>query len=140
MALTAEHVFGVEVLLAPPVEVGSTPEGFRRVVPIVGGVVSQGLDGVVLAGGADWNVVLPDESAHLWARYELQLADGAVVSVTNVARLAAGAEPPFMTSPTFEVGDGGPTWLRTGVYIGVLRPDEGGRAVHLDVYRALAAG
>ncbi len=66
------------------------------------------------------------------------MADGAVVSVTNVARLAAGAEPPFLTSPTFEVGAGGPTGLRTGLYVGVLRPDEGGHAVHLDVYRAHA--
>ena len=133
--LRGERVVTLEVSLGAVVEVGPTPDGFRRVIPIVGGVVSQGIDCVVLTGGADWNVVRPDGSTLLWARYSLRLHDGAVVSLTNTAELAPGDEPPFLTSPTFEVGDEGPVWLRSGVFVGVLRPEPGGDAVHIDVHR-----
>lgn len=134
--LTSEHVFSLEVLLGTTHEVGPTPGGFRRVIPIVGGVVSQGLSGVVLPGGADWNVVATDGSTQLWARYELRLDDGAVVSVMNTAQLPPDAEPPFLTSPVFEVGDGGPTWLRSGVFVGLLWPQDG--VVSIQVHRLTA--
>ena len=135
MTLTSEHAFSVKVLLGPPLELGPTPSGFRRVIPIVGGAVSGGLSGVVVGGGADWNVVRTDGSVGLSARYELVLEGGVVVSVTNTAELPAHAEPPFLTRPTFEVGDTGPTWLRTGVFVGVLRPALDGSAVDLDVFQ-----
>jgi len=130
MRLRGELTFSVKVLLGPPLELGPTPSGFRRVIPIVGGTVSGDL-----SGGADWNVVRADGSVELSARYELLLEGGAAVSVVNTAELPAHAEPPFLTRPTFEVGDTGPTALRTGVFVGVLQPAPDGSAVDLDVYR-----
>jgi len=135
MTLTSELTFSVRVLLGPPLELGPTPSGFRRVIPIIGGAVSGDLSGVVVAGGADWNVVRDDGSVELSARYELLLEGGVVVSVTNTAELPAHAESPFLTRPTFEVGDTGPTALRTGVFVGVLQPALDDSAVDLDVYR-----
>lgn len=102
--LRTEHVFTLEGSLGPVVEVGPTPYGSRRVILIIGGVVSRGLDGVAVA-------------------------------VTNAAELARGDEPPFLTSPSFEVGAEGPVWLRSGVLVGVLRPGPTGDAVHIDVHR-----
>lgn len=55
--LETSSLFTAEVALGPVVEVGRTPTGFRRVIPIVGGTVSGGLEGQVLPGGADWNVL-----------------------------------------------------------------------------------
>ena len=133
--LATTPLFTAEVLLGPVLEVGPTPTGFRRVIPIVGGTVSGGLEGEVLPGGADWNVERPDGSTELWARYELRLAGGAVVSVTNTARLAPGADVPFLTHPVFEVGDDGPVELRWGLLAGVLTPAADGGSVHLDVVR-----
>ncbi|NTW42746.1 MAG: DUF3237 domain-containing protein, partial [Cellulomonadaceae bacterium] len=45
-----------------------------------------------------------------------------------------------LTSPSFEVGADGPTWLRTGVFVGLLRPAPDGSAVHVQVFRLAAAG
>lgn len=134
-ALASTPLFTAEILLGPVVEVGPTPTGFRRVIPIVGGTVSGRLAGEVLPGGADWNLERPDGSTELWARYELRLVDGTVVSVVNTALLAPGADVPFLTHPVFEVGDDGPVALRWGLYVGVLTPAADGGSVHLDVLR-----
>lgn len=138
MALSTAHIFTVEASLGPAVDVGETPSGHRRVIPIIGGVVSGGLDGTVLPGGADWNVVRPDGSTQLWARYELLLADGTVVSVVNTAVHAAGAAFPILTSPSFDVGSGGPEWLRNGVYVGVLRPGSTDPSVRIEIHQVSA--
>lgn len=122
MTVRGTYLFTVDALLGPVVDVGPTPTGRRRVIPVVGGTVSGAMVGTVLPGGADWNLERPDGSTELWARYELRLADGAVVSVTNTAVHAAGAPAPILTSPRFDVGDGGPVDLRTGVYVGLLTP------------------
>lgn len=133
--LETTPLFAAEVLLGPVVEVGPTPTGFRRVIPIVGGTVSGAITGEVLPGGADWNTVRPDGSTELWARYELRLDAGAVVSVTNTALVAPDADVPFLTHPVFEVGDEGPVELRWGLFVGVLTPAADGGAVHLEVVR-----
>lgn len=138
MTVRGTHVFTIDALLGPVVDVGPTPTGRRRVIPIVGGTVSDGMVGSVLPGGADWNLERPDGSTELWARYEIRLADGAVLSVTNTAVHAADAPAPILTSPRFDVGDGGPVSLRTGVYVGLLTPrlDEG--RVRIEVHRLSA--
>lgn len=125
----------IDALLGTVLDVGPTPTGFRRVIPIVGGTVSGSFEGVVLPGGADWNVVRPDGSNELWARYELRLADGAVVSVTNTALVGPVGEVPFLTHPVFDVGDDGPVELRWGLYAGVLTPAPAGGSVHIEVFR-----
>ena len=73
-----EHVCDLAVTIAAPVEVGQTPAGLRRMIPITGGVV-QGprLNGKVLAGGADFQLILGGGTqAHLDARYVIELEDG----------------------------------------------------------------
>ena len=119
MVLHDELVFTLEVEVGEVLEVGRTSTGFRRVIPILGGTVSGGLQGEVLPGGADWNTTRPDGTVHLWARYEFRTADGAVVSVVNEAVHGPDASP-ILTRPTFEVGEGGPAWLAAGYFVGVL--------------------
>ena len=163
MRLTSTHVLTIEADLGPVVEVGRVATGVRRVIPIVGGVVRGGLVGVtgtpgpqgapgspgspgtprapigaVLAGGADWNLTRDDGSVELWARYEIRLATGALVSVTNTAVHAAG-DAPVLTTPRFEVGPGGPELLRTGAFVGILEPPAGEPRVRVEVHR-IAAG
>lgn len=133
--LAGEHVFTIDVRLGEVVDVGVTPTGRRRVIPVVGGTVSDGLEGVVLPGGADWNLERPDGSVELWARYELRLADGSVVSVLNTAVHEREPRLPILTSPRFDVGDGGPVWLRAGVHVGVLHLRLGEGAVRIEVHR-----
>ncbi|GAA4912941.1 DUF3237 family protein [Streptomonospora salina] len=146
MPLTLEYAFTVTVELGEPREVGTTYAGFRRVIPIAGGTVDgPALTGEVLPGGADWNLVRPDGAVHVWARYEIRSADGAVITVVNEG-LADPAGPPgggaaraCPTHPVFEVPEGGPTWLNTAFFAGRLSlPTEPGDPVAVDVHRILA--
>lgn len=134
----AQWLFTIDALLGEVVDVGMTPTGRRRVIPVVGGTVHGSIEGVVLPGGADWNLEHPDGSVELWARYELRLADGAVVSVLNTALHEPEPSVPILTSPRFDVGDDGPVALRTGAYVGLLEPrlDEG--RVRIEVHRLTA--
>jgi hypothetical protein len=48
------HVASLQVDVGPPLEIGETPAGLRRIIPITGGRVSGPLfSGRVLPGGAD---------------------------------------------------------------------------------------
>ncbi|MDT0300858.1 DUF3237 family protein [Streptomonospora wellingtoniae] len=141
MALALEHAFTVTVELGEVREVGLTPAGYRRVIPIVGGSVrGPALAGEVLPGGADWNLVRPDGGVHVWARYEIRTAEGAVISVVNegLGNSGAGARS-CATRPVFEAPEGGPVWLNTAFFVGELRlPTAPGGPVGVEVHRVLA--
>jgi len=121
--------------VAPAQELGETPEGRRRIVPIMGGSVAGArLQGRILPGGADWQLIRSDGVAVLYARYTIEAADGALVAVVNrgyrhgppeiMQRLVAGeaVDPAayyFRTSPVFETGAAAHRWLTRTVFIGV---------------------
>jgi hypothetical protein len=76
-----------------PLDIGSTPEGHRRIVPILGGTVSgPDLQGHVLPGGADFQILRSPLSTDLDARYALELEDGARIYVHNLALRHGRAE------------------------------------------------
>ena len=117
------------VEIGPALEVGSTPRGLRRVIPITGGTFEgPELRGVVLPGGADWNLRRSDDVAEVWARYTLQTDDGVLISITN-AGLAHGApgtpERYARTSPSFEVADERYAWLERSIFVGTLERHDG---------------
>jgi hypothetical protein len=70
-----EHLCDLAVTIAAPIEVGHTPAGLRRMIPITGGTVTgPQLNGRVLPGGADFQLILSQGTqAHLDARYVLEL-------------------------------------------------------------------
>ena len=131
----------VDVAVAPPQLVGAGPLGERRVIPILGGRVSgPRLEGEVLPGGADFQLIRPDGVAEIEARYTLRLADGALVYVVNrglrhaapedMARLLRGEPVPpervyFRTAPAFETASPAHGWLHRSLFIGMgeRRPD-----------------
>lgn len=64
-----EFVFRAEVAVAPPLVVGKSSHGVRRIIPILGGKVEgPRFSGEVLAGGADWQYERPDGVWELEAR------------------------------------------------------------------------
>jgi hypothetical protein len=109
------------------------------VIPITGGSFEgPEIRGVVLPGGADWNLRRSDGVAEIWARYTLQTDDGALISITN-AGLARGEhgtpERYARTIPTFEVGDSRYAWLERSVFVGTLvRRSDGVTGVQLRFY------
>lgn len=146
--MTLEPLLRAQITLAPPQELGDTPQGRRRIIGITGGrFTGERLSGRVLPGGADWQVIRPDGVADLDARYTLETVDGALIYVRNhglrhgpeevVRKLAAGeAVDPALyymrTTPVFETGDARYAWLNRIVCIaaGARRA----AAVELDVF------
>jgi hypothetical protein len=129
MSIELKLVMELVVEIGPALEVGTTPHGFRRVIPITGGrFEGPEIRGVVLAGGADWNLRRSDGVAEVWARYTLQTDDGVLIQVTN-AGLSRGEhgtpERYARTSPSFEVGDSRYAWLERSVFVGTLERDTG---------------
>jgi hypothetical protein len=143
-----ERLCRATVEIGEPLVVGDLPLGRRRIIPITGGrVEGPRLQGVVLPGGADWQIVRADGGAVLEARYTIRTADSALIYVRNIglrcgppeilARLGRGepVDPAayyFRTTPRFETGATPYAWLNDLIAVGsaVRRPD----AVILDFY------
>ena len=145
-----EHVCDLAVTIAPPWEVGQTASGLRRVIPITGGVVTGPmLNGKVLAGGADFQLILGGGTqAHLDARYVIELDDGTRVFVQNSAlrfaslensqRILRGepvnpADIYFRCQPRLEAAGEKWAWLSESQFIGSGRRAPDG--VYLSFYR-----
>jgi hypothetical protein len=112
--------------LAPTLQLGHSPFGERRMVPITGGrFEGPGLRGKVMAGGADRQLVRSDGAVSLDAIYELQTDDGVVISVRNRVLTRQPKEPPNAPRYAFSTidivaPDGKYGWLNDWVYVGTL--------------------
>jgi hypothetical protein len=138
---TLEAFANLTVQVATPLEAGPitglNSRGLRRIIPIAGGQVSGRINGRVLPGGADFQLVVSETCADLDARYLLQLDDpawaGAHVFVQNralrrgsaadIARLVRGepVDPAaiyFRCAPTFEVSHPALAWMTESLFIG----------------------
>ena len=146
--IKTQALFRIDVELAPFQDIGEVPGGYRRVIPITGGkFTGERLSGKILPGGADWNLVRPDGTVHVWARYTLQADDGTLIMITNegvqpgdpetMAKLLAG-EPVDMdslygrTQPVFEVAGAKYAFLNQRMFVGNLTPT-GPLSVSIDV-------
>lgn len=132
-----EPVAELTVTVGQPVEAGAVTgaetRGQRRIIPITGGSVRGCLTGRVLAGGADFQMIVSPTMAVLDARYVLALDSGEHVYVQNhalrrgsaeaIASLARGepVDPAaiyFRCAPRFEVSSPALGWLTESLFIG----------------------
>jgi hypothetical protein len=131
-----EFAFEARVLVQPPLVVGQSTNGLRRVVPIAGGTFEgPNIRGRVVPGGADWQYVRSDGAIVVEARYTLQTSDSVLIMVTNrgirrgppavMARLGRGeavdpSEYYFRTGAEFEAPAGSRyAWLNESLFVGV---------------------
>lgn len=128
--------------VGPAYEVGSTPLGNRRVIPILGGEVrGEGWKARLLPGGADFQVIVSATMAHLDARYVLETDAGDLIYVKNRAIRVASAEATmklikgepvdpaavyFRCVPSFETSSPALLWINERLFVGagLRRPDE----------------
>jgi hypothetical protein len=83
--LASAFLCSVTVDVGPLVSLGDGPYGERRFVSIVGGhVTGPAMRGVVVPGGADWQVARADGVLDIDAHYSLLLDDGARVEIASV--------------------------------------------------------
>ena len=79
-----DHVSDLTILVAEPIEIGPTPTGVRRFIPIIGGEArGPKLRGKIHAGGADFQILRADGVTELHARYVLETDTGALVYIEN---------------------------------------------------------
>jgi hypothetical protein len=136
------HVCDIEAHVGPLRDLGPTPHGRRRIIPILGGTVKGlRLAGEVVRGGADWQYVRADGVVELVARYSIRTHDGVEIAVINsglrraspevMARLTRGetVDPALVycrTVPVFEAPAGPYAWLNASVFLctAVRLPDK----------------
>lgn len=83
----------ISVEVAAPIEVGATIEGVRRIIPILGGSVrGPELNGTVLPGGADYQVLRSDTLTELEASYAIETREGERIYITNRGIRAGSSE------------------------------------------------
>jgi hypothetical protein len=130
-----KFAFELRALVGTPVDVGQTPRGRRRIVPILGGTVEgPGVKGRVVPGGADWQLIQPDGFSELDTRYTIETDKGQLVYVQNggirhaapdvMQKLNAGerVDPAlvyFRTVPRFETSAADLQWLTRTVFVGI---------------------
>lgn len=83
----------VDVQVDRPIDIGTTTDGVRRVVPIRGGRVrGEGWHGTVLDAGADFQQYSSPTTAYLVASYVLEVDGGPRLLVENRALRHGSAE------------------------------------------------
>ena len=96
----------LRVHVAPPIELGPSPLGRRRMIAILGGEMDGEIGtGTVLPGGADWQTVHDDGSVTITAEYTIQFAEGDVMTLRSIGvrafRDGTDSSPHFRTSIVF---------------------------------------
>jgi len=123
----------LNVKLDPPLVVGETAHGTRRIIPIIGGTVEGPLiKGEIIKGGADWQVVRKDGVSELEAHYQFKTDDGSIIYIKNVgirvaspevaAKIARGehvdgSQYYFRAVPAFEAPPGKYAWINDSIFI-----------------------
>jgi len=146
--LSTAPIFTIEAELEAIMDLGATPFGNRRFIGIRGGRVSgRKLNGRVLPGGADWQIVRSDGVTDLQARYVIESDAGALVRVVSdgvrhgppevMAKLARGesvdpAQYYFRTAMRFETAEPALAWLNR--ILAVAHGAREARLVRLQVY------
>lgn len=149
--LSTQPIFTIHCELEGILSLGQTPLGERRIINILGGPVSgPKLNGRVLPGGADWQIIRADGAADIKARYTIETDAGARILVNSeglrhgppevMARLGRGenVDPTlyyFRTVMRFETGDKAVDWMNR--ILAVAHGRREANAVRLDVYEVL---
>jgi hypothetical protein len=149
--VSREPIFRVHCKVADILDLGPAPFGHRRVVNLLGGTVTGAkLNGRVLPGGTDMQLLAADGALDIHARYTLESDAGALIQVDSkgvrrgppdvLARLAKGedVEPSlyyFRTVMRFETAHPSTDWLNR--ILALARGTRERNAVRLDVYEVL---
>lgn len=135
-ALTTELVMELKVMIGKAVVIGDSDQGRRQFIPIIGGsFTGKDIEGDVLDGGADWQLIRPDGVMEVKAIYAIKTDDGAVISVDNRGLVDMSATPLYVRStPTFTAPKGQYDWLNKRVFAGTITPSPERDFVNIRVF------
>jgi Protein of unknown function (DUF3237) len=128
-----EFAFSAKITLDSIKDLGDTPHGHRRIIPITGGSFEgPAIKGTVVPGGADWQIIRNDGVVELNAIYTLQTDDGALIYINNkgyrnaspevAKRIASGEQVSpkeyyFRTTPFFETAAAKYDYLNKYIFV-----------------------
>lgn len=128
------EAFTMDIHVASPLDIGQTAKGARKVISILGGTIKgKDVDGTILPGGADYQLIRSDGIAEIEAFCTLMMSDGTLIYMKNhgyrhgskevLSRIAQGEivssdEYYFRTTPTFEVENEKYSWLNRTIFVG----------------------
>lgn len=127
---TLEPAFDVTVDLGPIEDHDATSAGNRRVVPILGGRITGGIEAEILAGGADWQRIRPDGTIEIDGRYSARTTAGEYL-LLHARGVRAGGPDVLERLRRGEDVDPGAYYFRTTVAI------EAAAAQFADLQRSL---
>lgn len=150
--LRSRIVCRVDARLEAPLEWTPTAAGQRRVIGIAGGTFDGPLmSGEILPGGADWQILQPDGTAIVEARYtlrecragELILVQSKGVrtgppGVLDALRRGESRDPGeyyFRTAVTLEAGPGDYAWVNRALFVAIAA--RGPSSVVYDLHQVL---
>jgi hypothetical protein len=132
-----DYAFEIRATIAAALDGGKGRNGHRRIIPITGGTVSgPKLNGRVVPGGADYELVRRDGSSAVEAHYALEADDGTPIYIVNkglfvappvvLARVDAGEtvsadEYYFRAAPVFDAPEGPHQWLSDRLFVATCR-------------------
>jgi hypothetical protein len=133
--------------LAPAQALGQTPQGNRKIVPVLGGEIDgPRIKGKILPGGGDWALTRADGVLVLDVRLTIETDDGALIhcaytgqrhgSAAVMERLAKSepvdpSEMYFRIAPRFETADPRYEWLNRLLAVGIGERLQHGPRYHL---------
>lgn len=135
--------------VGPLVSLGPAPHGERRYVPLGGGTVAgPELNGRIVEGGVDWQILRGDGVLEIAAHYVIRTDDGALIEVRSdglrhgpdavMARLARG-EPvgrdEYFFRTLMRFATGAPAWRHLNRVLALAVGQREASAVLLDVWR-----
>ncbi|AKO92785.1 hypothetical protein BEH_12215 [Priestia filamentosa] len=145
-----KKVASAEIEVAAPMVVGHTRLGRRQFIPIKGGKIAGEINGNIIDGGADSQIIRANGRTDLSARYVIETNDDELIYIENNGirqvserfrdRASKGEiiDPEhvyFRTVPTFETSSEKYEWLENSLFVGAaLRTDT---KVVLDIYKVL---
>jgi hypothetical protein len=115
-----EFVMEALVTVASALDIGATPRGERRIIPITGGMFEgPALRGHVVPGGADWQIIRSDGVIELEARYTLMTDAGGLIYVVNrgIRHGCPGDQCYFRAAPVFETAVPELAWMMRSVFL-----------------------
>ncbi|MDE6650636.1 MAG: DUF3237 family protein [Muribaculaceae bacterium] len=114
------HVFDIRAEIGSAINGGQNPHGVSVTIPITGGEVTGKVNGKLIPGGADYQIVNPDQQrSELRAIYTILTNDSVAIHVCNegINRFAPD-DSYFMTSPKFDCDINSPyNWLNNRIFV-----------------------
>lgn len=136
MTLSSRLLCRFEVEVGAPTTVDPGDYG-RRFIPISGGKVSGGLTGKIMAGGGDWQTLLPGGALEIRAHYSVEIEGHGLVEIQSDGVRAVREDETvyFRTSIRFHTATPGLQHLNQTLAMAIGRREP--TAVLLDIYEIL---